>query len=116
MIEGLGQLGLGYRVTWGVGEVVWYYSDGVRCTVGSAYMAGQESPYVTQIGRREMVVLFDGHGRMLADSGRKEVVVVFDGYGRMLADYGRREVVVVFDGHGRMLADSERKEVVVVFD
>ncbi|GJS73632.1 hypothetical protein Tco_0706473 [Tanacetum coccineum] len=62
-----------------------------------------------QIGRREVVVLFDGHGRMLVDPGRREVVVLFDGHGRMLVDSGRREVVVVFDGHGRMLADSERR-------
>ncbi|GJT37070.1 hypothetical protein Tco_0936935 [Tanacetum coccineum] len=65
-----------------------------------------------QIGRREVVVLFDGHGRMLVDPGRREVVVLFDGHGRMLVDSGRREVVVVFDGHDRiMLADSLHRNV-----
>ncbi|GKF73898.1 hypothetical protein Tco_0220230, partial [Tanacetum coccineum] len=83
---------------------------------GSAHVTYQWSPYVSQIGRREVTVLFNDHGRMLADPERREVTVLFDGHGRMLADPGRREVVVVFDGHGRMLADSGRREVVVVFD
>nr|GFC55027.1 hypothetical protein [Tanacetum cinerariifolium] len=26
--------GLGHKFAWGVGGVVWHYSDGVRCTVG----------------------------------------------------------------------------------
>nr|GEX56494.1 integrase, catalytic region, zinc finger, CCHC-type, peptidase aspartic, catalytic [Tanacetum cinerariifolium] len=52
-IEGLGQLGLGYRVTLGVGEVVWYYSDGVRCTVANIQEASYYQEYLAKVAEHQ---------------------------------------------------------------
>nr|GEZ31643.1 reverse transcriptase domain-containing protein [Tanacetum cinerariifolium] len=77
-IRGKGQLGLGYRVTWGIGGVVWYYSGGVSIDV------------IDEILEGDFDTLLDERSKILHSIERtlleEEIFSEFDEFMAMIAD------------------------------